>query len=61
MNEIVLARDKFKTKIVLCLNQTGGCDLRTDGRVYLNPRLALELSDALKKLANGQGKWKLSR
>ena len=61
ITEKVIARDKYKTKVVIHLNQTGGCDLSTDGRVFLTPNLAIRLSDELKKWARGQGKWPLTR
>jgi hypothetical protein len=55
--ERIIARDRYRNKILLHHNLTGEqphemYDLQTDGRVLLDSRLARELANALIDFAN---------
>jgi len=52
--ETVIARDKYRNKILLHGNtpEDGGFDLQTDGRIVLTPELARDLASKLWALAD---------
>lgn len=49
--EIVLARDLYRTKLLLIGNEDGSCDLQTDTRMVLSAALAREISTKLLEFA----------